>query len=120
MQRFIKSVVFVFVAAFLVSASAYAAEKVVVEGVISEISLDDTYIVVEGQKIATDSDFIAYYEVQVDDAVRITAEKTAKGLKAVDSEFLYIEEEVIENDGVIEDQEEYPQDEEVSEEPEDK
>ena len=57
---------------------------VTIEGAIQEIAADKSYIIVDGTKIITESDFFGYNDLAVGKTVAIFAEKTDNGLIAVD------------------------------------
>ncbi|MCM8814235.1 MAG: hypothetical protein NC924_09960 [Candidatus Omnitrophica bacterium] len=64
-------------------------ELIVVNGAVSEIAADNSYIVVSGQKIFMDAEFADDAAFEVGDDVEIAAKKTPKGLEAVDFEYIF-------------------------------
>ena len=79
--------------------AAKAAEAVkdeIIKGTIKEIAEDSTYIIVDDTKIATTKELIddAYFEVG--DKVEITVEKTGAGLKAVNYNYVFEDENMTE------------------------
>ena len=72
----------------LVSTVCFA-ETTKVQGVVSEVAADGSYIVVGTTKILTTAAFLDEAYIQKDDLVEITADATPDGLKAVDYEFIY-------------------------------
>jgi len=66
----------------------FSQEKTAVEGVIEQISDDNSFIVIGGEKINAEPGFIEDSYLESGDWVRIIAEKTEEGLKAVDYDYL--------------------------------
>lgn len=67
-------------------------EPVIVTGKIEDVAQDGTYIVVNGQKIATIKDMVEEAYFEKDDTVEITAEKENGQLKAVSYRYLFDDE----------------------------
>lgn len=63
----------------------------VIAGVIREVAIDQTFIVVEDTKIITSPDFIEESLVEAGDKVKISVIKTPKGLQAVDCSYIFDE-----------------------------
>ncbi|MCM8823833.1 MAG: hypothetical protein NC822_04060 [Candidatus Omnitrophica bacterium] len=67
-------------------------EQVTIKGVVQEIAEDGSYIVVEGQKILTNKEFIEDAFLALDDKIEVIAVNTPEGLKAVDCNYIFEEE----------------------------
>jgi hypothetical protein len=68
------------------------AEEVLIIGKIEDIIQDSGYLIIEGQKILIDEEFLERFPVRKGDDVQLLARGTEKGLKAVECNF--IEEEI--------------------------
>ena len=68
---------------------AEVGDKKTIVGEIEEISENDGYIIVDGQKIITPSDFLEEAYFDVGDKVEITVEETDEGLEAVDYNYIF-------------------------------
>ena len=66
-----------------------------VRGTIKEIARDGSYILVDDSKIITSEDFLTDSYLEVGDKVEITVEDTAQGLKALDYDYLFGDDESI-------------------------
>ena len=91
-----------------------------VKGEIKEIAEDGSYILVGDSKILTSEDFLDGSYIEVGDNVEVIAEETEQGLKALDYDFIFDDDEslyTVEDDllSIEEDTAEEPE-EEVSEE----
>jgi len=98
------SLLFLFAICFTGYIYAQEAGDEIVKGVIEEVAQDGSYIIVNKQKINTAKDFVdeAYFEVG--DKVKIEVKSSAQGLEAVDYEYIFDEEAVMENEGVVPDE----------------
>jgi len=67
-------------------------EGSVIKGVISEISEDNSFIVVNGTKIMTAPGFVEDYFLLKGDEVEVAVNNTDKGLEAVDCNFTFEDE----------------------------
>ena len=81
-------IVGVMAAVLLMATVALAQEEIVIRGTVQEVAADSTYIMVNGQKILTDAAFLEDSFIEVEDDVEIIAEKTDKGPRAVDYDFI--------------------------------
>lgn len=68
------------------------AEEILIIGKIEDIIQDSGYLVIEGQKVLIDEEFLQRFPVRKGDDVQLLAKGTEEGLKAVECSF--IEEEV--------------------------
>ena len=76
----------IIVALFIVHGlgSVYAADPVIIKGIIEEINEEGGYIVVDGTKIITDERFLEYAFYELGDAIEVTVEQGDGGLNALD------------------------------------
>ncbi len=65
--------------------------EITIQGVVQEIAADKSYIIVDGTKIITESDFFEYCDLTIGEKVVIFAEKTDKGLTAFDCASFYVD-----------------------------
>jgi len=79
---------FLFVFSSAMLGFAQEEETSMVEGTVTEISEDNSYIVVDGVKVLTTEDFILDSYLEEGDEVEITVNKTEAGLEAVSCEYV--------------------------------
>ena len=72
----------------LAAGTVAAQEQVSIRGVVEEVAGDASYIMVSGQKILTDAEFLEDSFIEVEDEVEIIAQQTPQGLRAVDYDFI--------------------------------
>ena len=67
-------------------------EKPIISGKVEQIAGDESYIVVNGNKILVTEEFMEEFYPEIGDKVKIAIENTAQGPKAIDCEYIFEDE----------------------------
>lgn len=94
-MKLAKKISLVFLFAFIFTNFVFAQQESVmaVQGTITEIADDGSYMVVNSKKIYTDTDFVEEAYLEVGDTVKIEVENSEKGLQALSYEYIFDDEE---------------------------